>query len=155
MQNALTMKENYDEQQWLKQWNEASYVQDSERMNILWRESAARRQAARPQGAADAQLMMMTDVYEEDAKKARIALDSVSIVRQKLKQQLNEPKYNAEQKQTIQQAIKNTDTQWLTAYMQEKLAYNKIEKLYQPARPRSGSACDGSDDDSDNDSDDA
>ena len=102
MQNALTMKENYDEQQWLKQWNEASYVQDSERMNILWRESAARRQAARPQGAADAQLMMMTDVYEEDAKKARIALDSVSIVRQKLKQQLNEPKYNAEQKQTIQ-----------------------------------------------------
>jgi len=149
MQSVLTMKENYDEQQWLKQWNEASYVKDSERMDILWRESAAQRQAARPKNAADTQLMMMTDAYEKDAKRARIALDSVSIVRQKLKQQLNEPKYNAEQRQIIQQAIKNTDKQWLTAYMQEKLAYNNIEKLYQPSRV----ACDDSNDDSD-DSDD-
>jgi hypothetical protein len=136
MMQSNKEKKGSGDEQWLRQWNEVRYVNDSKHMDQLWCESASQRAAEnahRYQATTNEEERKLTiHEYENDVKRARIVLGSVDRDRQKLKQQLNEPKYNSTRRQTIEQAIRNTDKPWLTAYMREKLEYNNLEKLYQP-----------------------
>jgi hypothetical protein len=84
-------------------------------MDQLWSESAAQQAAHRYQANntnhanntnEDDDDCKFINEHENDMKRARIALGSLDRDRQKLKQQLNEPKYNSAQRQTI--AIRNT-----------------------------------------------